>query len=316
MNIKDLMKEIADADKPLVNSHLAELSRITGTDMPLLRATWRGIDVKRRRQVITRLVDLARDSVELIFDPLYKFALSDADAEVRTSAIDGLWENEDPTLIKTFTDLMQKDASYDVQAAAASALGRFAVLAECEEIRGEYRTTLGRVLLATIDDTVKPVEVRRRALESVAPLSLPAVREAIKKAYDSRDERLVTSAIYAMGKTCDEAWLPIVYKELGNPNAEIRYEAAGACGEIGDEASASRLLEHIHDSDTEVRLALVQALGKVGGNEAKKGLQKIARDPNDAVRQAVEQSLAEIETMENMTLFELDLPGDRDDNRN
>jgi HEAT repeat protein len=78
----------------------------------------------------------------------------------------------------------------------------------------------------------------------------------------------------------------------------------------------SRLLEHIHDLDTEVRLAVVQALGKIGGNEAKKGLQKVARDPNDAVSQAVEQALAEIETMENMTLFELDLPGDRDDNRN
>lgn len=313
--MKDLIKEIADSEKPLVNSHLADLSRLTAPDMLLLKSVWKSIDVKRRRQIVTRLAELAKDSVELTFDLVSKYALSDPDAEVRTAAIDGLWENENPLLIKTFIRLTENDASYDVQAAAASALGKFVVLAECGEIRSEYAGQLGMALLATIDNTGKPVEVRRRALESVAPLSLPSVREAIKKAYDSRDERFVISAIYAMGRTCDEAWLPIIYKELGNPNSEIRYEAAGACGEIGDESSVARLLERIHDPDTEVRLAVIQALAKIGGKEAKNGLKKVIRDPNDAVRHAVEQAISEIETLENMTLFEMDMPGDRDDSR-
>jgi HEAT repeat protein len=316
MEMKDIIKEIADADKPLVNSHLAELSRLTATDMPLLKSVWKSIDVKRRRQVITRLAELAKDSVELTFDLVYKYALSDPDAEVRTASIDGLWENEDPLLIGKYIRLMESDSSSEVQAAAASALSKFAVLAECGEIRSDYTGPISTALLATIDNTGKPVEVRRRALESAAPLSLPAIREAIKKAYDSRDERFVISAIYAMGRTCDEAWLPILYKELDNPNAEIRYEAAGACGEIGDESSVSHLMEHIYDSDIEVRLAMIQALAKIGGKEAQRGLQKVARDPNEAIREAVAQALSEIKTMENMTLFEMDLPGERDDNRN
>jgi len=316
MEIKDLITEITDEGRPLTSSHLADLSRITAADMPALKAVWRGIEVKRRRQIIARLIELARDSVELTFDLIYGYALRDTDAEIRVGAIDGLWDNEDPTLIKTFIDLMERDVSYDVQAAAASALGRFAMLAECEEIRAEYREQLGTALLSTIDSRDKPVEVRRRALESVAPLSLPAVREAIKKAYDSRDERLVTSAVYAMGRTCNKAWLPVIYKELDNPNAEIRYEAASACGEIGVIDSVSHLLERVNDADTEVRLAVIQALSKIGGAEAKKGLQKIALDPGDAIREAVEQALAEIETMEDVTLFEVDVPGDRDDKRN
>ncbi len=195
-------------------------------------------------------------------------------------------------------------------------MGKFAVLAECGEIRESYKTIISRALLNRYNDTNKPVEVRRRALESAAPLSLPSVRESIKKAYDSRDERLTISAIYAMGRTCDDSWLPIIYKEMSNADAEIRYEAASACGEIGTEASAPHLLEHIHDTDIEVRMAVIQSLGKIGGIEAKKGLQRIAKDPNPAVSEAVEQALSEIETMENMTLMEMDTPGEIDDRRN
>jgi len=316
LELKDIIKEITDQDKPLVNTHLAGLSQATAADVPSIRAAWRAMELKRRRQVITRLVDLARDSVELTFDPVYKIALLDPDAEVRTAAIDGLWENENPTLIKTYIRLMESDPSADVQAAAASALGKFAVLAECGQIRHDYGKTLGAALLAIINDGSRPVEIRRRALESVAPLSLPAAREAINKAYDSRDERFVISAIYAMGRTCDEAWLPILFKEMDNPNAEIRYEAAGALGEIGDESALARLIEHTRDPDIEVRLAVVQALAKIGGKDAKRALERIGRDPDEAVRQAIEEAISEIETMEDMTLMEMDVPGDTDVSHN
>ncbi|MDP2920450.1 MAG: HEAT repeat domain-containing protein [Dehalococcoidia bacterium] len=315
MNISQIIKELADTGKPLVNTRLTELSELTPADLPLFKSTWRQMDVNRRRQVISRLAELVRDNVELNFAPVFKYALSDLDADVRVGAIDGLWENEDPGLIKTFINLLMYDASADVQTSAATALGKFSTLAECEEIRSDYKAELSQALLAAIDDAGKPVEVKRRALEAVSPLSLPAVKEAIRKAYDSRDERLVVSAIYCMGKTCDNAWLPVLYKELENADTEIRYEAAGALGEIGMEDSVSRLLEHAHDSDIEVRLAAIQAVAKIGGKEAKHGLESLARDPNQAIREAVEQGLSEIETKENMTLFEMDTPGENDERR-
>jgi HEAT repeat protein len=315
LNIKQLIEEIADAGRPLVNRHLADLSQMTATDIPILKSAWSKMAVDRRRQIISRLVETTKDNVELNFELVFKIALTDGDADVRTKGIDGLWENEDPALIKTFIGLLEHDSSPEVQAAAAAALGKFSVLAECGDIRADYKTELTRALLTAFDDSARPVEVKRRALEAVSPLSLPPVKEAIRKAYESRDERLVVSAIFGMGKTCNDAWLPVLYKELGNADAEIRYEAAGALGEIGAEDAVSRLLEHAVDPDIEVRLASVQALGRIGGMEAKIGLKRIARDPNPAVREAVEQVLTEIATMENMTLMEMDVPGEEDDKR-
>ena len=316
MQIRNLITEITDKNKTLTSSHLADFSQMTETDMPEFKRAWGTIETTRRRQIITRLGELSKDNVELNFDLIYIHGLSDTDAEVRAGAIDGLWENEDPTLIKTFINIMQNDASFDVQASAAVALGKFVVLVECEEIRKSYKSTLSQALLKIIDDTSKPVEVRRRALEAIAPLAIPAVREAIKKSYESRDERFIISAIYAMGRTCDDAWLPILYKEMGNADAEIRYEAAGACGEIAMEDSVPHLVEHIYDSDIEVRLAVIQSLAKIGGNEAKKSLQRAARDENKAVREAIEQALTEIESMEDMTLFHMNTTREHNDNWN
>jgi len=284
--------------------------------MPAFKTAWRKTAVARRREVITRLVEMARDTVELDFDIILRYCLSDPDAEVRVQAIDGLWESEDPTLIRPFTAMMQTDAAEKVQAAAATALGKFTLLVECGDIRPEFRATLSESLLAVYRDPGKSIETRRRALEAVAPLALPDVREAIKTAYESRDERFTVSALFAMGRTRNDAWLPVLYRELDNPDAEIRYEAADACGEIGLEDAAPHLLERIHDEDVEVRLAVIRALGSIGGAEAKQGLQRIADDPSEAIREAVEQALSEIGAAEDMSFFEMNLPGGPDDHRN
>lgn len=316
MNFDKIIDEIADNDKPIVNMHLADLSQMTTTDLSALKKRWGSISVERRRQIIHRLAESARDNVELNFDLLFRFCLSDEDEDIRAMAIDGLWENDNPAFIKTFVSMMENDESEKVQASAAAALGKFALWVECGEIREEYGPVLSRALLGTIENTGASVDVRRRALEAVSPMSLPSVKEAIRKAYQDRDERLKISAIYAMGKTCDESWLPTILKEMNSADAEIRFEAAGACGEIGAPECVPHLLEHLHDPDIEVRLAVIHALGDIGGREAKRGLERIARDTNEAIRDAVEQALSVIETTEDMTLFEMDMPDEHDNRRN
>ena len=316
MNIKKILTDIADPGKSLFSSQLADLSQATPADVATFKTAWVLIGTPRRREAASRLVELAKDNVELNFDIIFKLLLSDVDDEVRATAIDGLWEHENPSIIRTFITIMENDRSDKVKAAAASALGIFSIMAECGEIIPEYGKILSTALLSSLNNTALSVDVRRRALESVAPFSLPAVREAIKAAYESRDERFRISSLFAMGKTCDESWLPIIIKELDNPNAEIRYEAAGACGEVGAEECVAPLLQHINDSDTEVQLAVVQSLGKIGGREAKNGLQKASVKAAPAIKETIEQALAEIETAEEMTLFEMKVPGSYDDKRN
>ena len=301
--MKNILSEIADTAKPLKSGHLADLSQMTPADLPLLKEVWSGIDLERRRQIMSRLLELAHDNVELGFDVVFKHALKDPDADVRSQAIEGLWENEDPGLIQPFVRILERDPSEKVQAAAAIALGRFALLVELGEIRSEYREIIVNSLLPVFENAAKPIEVRKRALEAIAPMSMTAVRDAIRKAYESRDERFMVGALYAMGHTCDKSWLPYVIRELANADAEIRYEAAGACGEIGDEDAVVHLAEIIHDPDVEVRMAVIQALGKIGGNEAKRLLQLEANDSNVAIKEAVEQALSEIAAQQDLTLF-------------
>jgi HEAT repeat protein len=200
---------------------------------------------------------------------------------------------------------LNTDPAEKVQTTAALALGRFVLMAEVGSIPPKYAIQLGQVLLGITADEKKSMEVRRRALEAISPLSTQQVKDTIKKAYENRDERLRISAIYAMGKNCDTKWMPFLLKELKSGDAEMRYEAATACGELGDEDIIQYLLPAANDEDIDVQLAVIQALGKIGGNEAKLFLKKHADDENDAVREAVETALNEISILDDMTVLEI-----------
>jgi len=303
--ITDVIVEMADTGKALVNTHLAALSDMAAADIKNFRQVWKTIETKRRREIIIRLNELASDSVELNFDNIFLSSIRDPEADVRSEAINGLWENEQPALIPVLIDLLNNDPEEKVQATAAQALGRFALMAEINSIAPKYAIQVGQALLDVFNDRNKSIEVRRRALEAVSPLTTEQVKTAIKTAYESLDERLKISAVYAMGKNCDNKWLPFVLKELKNSDAEIRYEAVTACGEIADEDIMQYLIPAANDEDIDVQLAVIQALGKIGGNEAKLYLQKHADEPNEALRDAIETALKEISILGDMNVLDI-----------
>jgi len=292
--IEATLDYLASDDKPLVSSKLADLSKLNPEEVELFEQTWVAIEPERRRQIIYRLVELAEDDAKLDFDSIFRGLLNDQDAEVRSKAIEGLWESEDTSLINPLIELLEHDSSEKVQAAAATALGKFVMLVELEKLRSSYKSKIERVLLRIIGYESRPMEVRRRALEAVAPLSLPAVKRAITEAYQSNDSKLKISAIYAMGKNCDPSWLAILIKELTSPNTEMRYEACGACGELGGEEAVPYLTELVSDPDTEVQVAAIQALGKIGGTEAEACLKQCLNDSSELVQQTAEQALNEL----------------------
>jgi len=298
LSIEETVADLADSDKPLLNSRLIDLSNLNPEELRILEQAWAAIELKRRQQIVYRLVELSEDNFELNFDSIFKNCLEDRDAEVRSKAIEGLWESEEASLINPLVNLLEQDSSEKVQAAAATALGKFAMLAEHKKLRSCHTSKVYQALLTTISDKSKPVEVRRRALEAAAPLSLPQVRKAITEAYQGHNSKFRISAIYAMGKNCDHFWLPILLKELASADAEIRYEAVRACGELGEEKTAPYLIELINDSDIDVQLAAIQALGKIDGSEAKKYLEQCQNNPSEAIRQATEQALQELEAWE------------------
>jgi len=297
--ITETIAHLGDSDKPLLNSKLAELSNLNSEELALFEQAWETIESKRRRQIMYRLVELAEDNFELDFDSIFKNHLTDQDAEVRSKAIEGLWESEEASLIDPLIKLLKQDSSEKVQATAAIALGKFAMLAELKKLRPSHKSKLCQALLAAINDSSQPIEVQRRTLEAAAPLSLPQMKKAIVKAYQSGEPRLKTGAIFAMGKSCNLSWLPILLKELASADAETRYEAARACGELGEKESVSYLAELITDPDIDVQLAAIQALGKIGGPEAKDCLEQRLNNSTEVVQQAAGQALDELEAGEN-----------------
>jgi HEAT repeat protein len=259
------------------------------------------MDIERKRQILARLEGLTEDNVELNFDRIYRNAIYDTDDNVRREAVEGLWENCDPALIRPFLRLIQQDTALEVRSAAAKALGRFALLAEQQKISPENRSRISQALLAVIRNQVEPVMLRRRALEAIAPFSLPEVTQAIWEAYRREEAGLKTSSIYAMGRNCDMLWMPTILKEMENDDPEMRYEAASAAGELGESEAVSRLIELTSDEDVEVKLAAVRALGKLGGQEAKQRLKTLKASKSQAIREASEISMTEIEAYEEPT---------------
>jgi HEAT repeat protein len=282
MSIRETIADIADSANPLRSSMLIELSDLNSAELAWLEQAWTAINPKRRRQIVYRLVELAEDNFELDFDSVFKCCLKDRDAAVRCKAIEGLWESEEPSLINYLADMLEHDSSEKVRAAAAAALGKFAMLAEHEKLRSCHKSRIFQTLLAVVDDESQNVEIRRRALEAVSALNFPQVHKAIKDGYQSDNPELRVSAIYAMGRNCDSSW----------------YEAAVACGELGEEEAVPRLIKLTNDPDNNVRLAAIQALGKIGGSEAKGWLQECLNSPIELIRRATEQALYELEVWE------------------
>ena len=291
--LAEILAHIADTSQPLSNAEMGELSDLSTNEVKQFEAAWAQMDTERKRQILSRLEDLTDDNVELNFDRIYRSAIYDIDDAVRREAVEGLWENCDPSLVRPLLRLVQQDPASEVRSAAATALGRFALLAEHQKISAENRARISQTLLAIIHNNDEPIEVRRRSLEAIAPISLPEVTQVIWEAYRREEPELRISSVYAMGRNCDLLWMPTVLNEMDDDDPEMRYEAATAAGEMGEAESIPRLIELTWDADMEVKLAAIRALGKIGGQEAKQRLQTLLASKSQAVREAAEQAVAE-----------------------
>ena len=303
MSVEDTLTRLFYSD--LSDSDLAELSGLDTEQLILFEQAWPGIEPEQQRRIIGRLVKLAGENIELNFNAIYKNHLTDPDAEVRSQAIEGLWECEELALVPLLIDLLENDSSEMVQTEAAAALGRFAMLAAHGKLDENTTASLGLVLLSTIGNENKPVDIRCCALEAIAPLSLPQVNSVISDNYHSDDDRLNLSSICAMGISCDASWLPILIKELSNPDAERRRVAAAALGELEEEDAVPQLAELIYDDDIDVQISAIQALGEIGGAEARECLELCMDDEEETIRLAAEQALNKVSGQEDLQSFSI-----------
>ena len=291
-----MLRKMRDSQTPLSISSLYGFSDLTRAEAQLFQEVWSCIDAGRRRWIIQSLVDIAEASFEVDFNSIFRLCLNDEDEMVRSRAVEGLWEDEDLTLAGLLVRLLRDDPSESVRAAAATSLGRFVLLGELEKIEAAPAMMVEDALLGAIYDPHETLEVRRRAVESIAYSGQNQVRDIIEMAYCDDEEEMRISAVFAMGRSADPLWREMVIAELDNPNPEMRYEAARACGELEISAALSALIGLIEaDPDPEVQEMAIWALGRIGGKEARRVLEACCESEDEVLRQAAEEALDELD---------------------
>ncbi len=297
-NLEHYLETLADDERSLRNADLMRLSNLTAEDLRLVNSVWRDIDAERRRDVLVRLIDLSEENLEADFNDLFKHCLSDDSAEVKAKAIEGLWECDDRTLVAPLTTLLAQDPSEEVRAAAAAALGKFAVLSQTGKMLQKDGDRIKQGLMNAVLDGDESLSVRRRAMEAVAPFNTDDVQKVIQDAYKSSVKGMRCSAVYAMGKSCDSRWLPVILSELQNSDAAMRFEASNACGELGEEPAVPHLIPLFEDDDHETQISAITAVGNIGGSLARKALLRCIKSADDLAAEAAQEALDNLDAGE------------------
>ncbi len=280
-DVKSALIRLSDLDRGSIRRTLAAMEQLAAAE---------------RARVTLTLVDAAETTVDLNFHRLLRELLGDSAPEVRRLAIAGLWEDETTGLRQRYLELLITDPDQDVRAQAAEALRPFCSMLALERDGDDPESeAIAQELLAISTNPLESVLVRRRATEALGALDYGQMTDDhLTIQFEADDQAIAAGALRGMGLTSARKWMPIVEQEMVSPDAEMRFEAAGAAGLIGHVDFVPGLAILMDDEDPEVRAAAAIALGRIGGDAALRILQEhLDRDEEEAllVQQALEEAL-------------------------
>lgn len=288
------LRKLADESRPVHMTNLAPLSDMPRGQAEVFRTAWEDFSSERRLELARALVEQAESNIHLNFFAILRELLRDPDAEVRRLAIEGLWEDNRASLVTPLATLAIEDPAPAVRAAAAASLGRFVLAGVLDEIAAEPAEQAEETLRTVWHRQGEVTEVRRRALEGLAYVELPDVRELIHMAYYDEDPLLRQSAVFAMGRSADRRWAKFVLAELESRLEAMRFEAAVAAGELNLPTAVKSLIRLLEDRDRTVREAAATSLGQIGGPAARRALEEAAGSGDETLADAAETALEEL----------------------
>lgn len=272
---------LIDSEKAFPPKYLHRFSDIPQADLAALRKVWHLIPDSRKITWLEDLEGISDADTLTSFVDVGLLALKDPLSPVRELGIRLLWECEDHSLIKVFLNLLNTDPDLQVQASAASALGRFIYLGELDEFPEKDQLKIEEALKSKFELS-NPMLLRRRAIESLGYSSSPEMENLIRKAYNEDDKKMVASAIFAMGRSANDSWKDIVISNLQNNSVDIQVEAVRAAGELELDIARDEILELFDDEglDQDVFLAAIWSLSQIGGAGVQEKLDQLADDPD------------------------------------
>jgi len=301
-----VLEALLDTPTPFPPKYLYQLSDLDGKELSLLALKWLAIDPLRRLRLIEDLEMLSESNTMVLFDPIYKIALSDTDPNVKKTAIRALWESDDKSIgVQLFEILKRGTDDVPVLAQAAAGLGKFVYLSEFEQIPSPLANQITDLLLEKCTPD-QPEIIRQRAVEALGFSSDPRIPNKIEDAYNQDTEDWIISALVAMGRSASKQWMPMIIESLSHEEGDVRLEAAQAAGEIGGEEIATHMLHLLDDPEKEVWQAAVWALSEIGGDDAKLALESAlmaAKEEDDI--QFLEEALDNLDFNEMEFGFEM-----------
>ncbi len=293
---KEELWQALEDDQQLPDArHWPQLAGLSVAEEKRLTQAWPQIPTTERQRLLTALIELAENNFALDFRAVFTLALTDPAGQVRATAIQGLWEDQDVRLISRLGHFLMEDEVEAVRIAAAQSLAHFILWGELQKIPPLFFEKAYQFLLTAHRKPAETLEVRRRALESLAYAGQPEVLALIQAAYQDPAEKMRVSALFAMGRSANRRWSEIITPHLESANPAMRYEAVRACGELALREALPELIELIQDVDMEIQQTALWAVGQIGGERASRTLQRYQSSENELLQTAAEDALHELE---------------------
>jgi HEAT repeat protein len=311
--VTQALEDLANAKHPPVDA-LRALSDLSTKQIEEFKKGWPNLPTEKRLETMQTLGEMAEETIDLDINAVSRAVLADPDPEVRAAAIRNLWEDQGADLVDPFLEFLTDDKSEVVRVAAATALGIYLYLGEMEELSEEETHKVEEALL-TAYHSQDTLEVRRRALESLGFSASPEAAVAIDDAYESEEDLLKVSALFAMGRTLDsERWAETVAADLNHADPQIRFEAVRAAGELQLEDTIPQLGLLLHDSQADVQEMAVWALGEIGTEDSRRFLQDRLETADEELTELIEDAMANADVAAGLADFGmLDLGADDDE---
>jgi hypothetical protein len=296
MSLEELLYNLVREVEEVAVNELAVLADLSRPDIEQTRRAWPQVPLMRRRAVVSSVVELFTDNLDLDFGGFLRIAVDDSDSVVQRFAVTGLAEEgASVDLLGRYVQFLLAADDIDLRAAAAAALGPYILDGELEELDAAMAMRAEQALMAVLTDPQAPALVQAPALESIAYSGELGVRQLIEEAYYSPDEVRRLSSLVAMGRSADVRWRRMVRAELTNPDPSMRAQAAYACGELETKSALPDLLKLLTDRDQQVRLAAMFALSHIGGPQAREALLDVQATGDEVEAFAAEQALEELD---------------------
>lgn len=304
-----ILDSLLDIERPIDRRFLYRLSDLEGDDLDILERVWINVPEERRRALMEEIEKLGVQETILSFEALGRFAVMDESPQVRTLAVQTLWEYESPELIDIFLDLLRVDQDPLVRAAAASGLGSFILAGELDKLSLDAQRRIEDQLIQVARQGGTSLE-QQCAVESLGYSGRAEVNELIGTAYRTSEPEWVACALTAMGHSANERWNEHVLEMLENKAPRIRMAAVWAAGELAIKSAVPTLLELLEDPHEGVRRNTIWALSQIGGEGVRQVLEHLSDEAeSDEELEILEAALENLEFTEGMPVMPfLDVP--------